>query len=443
MAILLTGGLFIFHAFGDIADCHQREHRAIELTGIITQLDEVLTSSAYLAAATGDSKWEGRYRKYAPQLDAAIKEAVSLIDAPSGKYAGYTDLANMKLVAMENKAFEFVRQGNHQAALELLESSEYEEQKFNYASGMYYFAEIVQEHIKEDLFTAQYMAWGITVFVVTIAAITMSAYFSKIQLYKRSIERNRLAAIVDSSDDAIVGSSPEGIITSWNKGSEKIYGYREYEIIGESLSILVPSEQQDDLIYLFEKISQGEHIRHFETVHIGKDNNLIDVSLAISPVNEVDGKISGVSLIARDITKHKESEKTKERLAAILEATPDFVGYADANDRHIMYINKAGRKMCGIGEDEDVTKFRIDDVHPERTNKMFSEEVLPLAIRNGVWMGECALLNVKDRHEIPVLMVLAAHKSAEGQVEIFSTISRSVTEPKKMKELESAGKATG
>jgi len=135
------------------------------------------------------------------------------------------------------------------------------------------------------------------------------------------------------------------------------------------------------------------------------------------------------------ITERKKAEETQKRLVAIIEATPDFVGFADAKDKHIIYVNKAGRKMCGIGNDEDVTKLNISDVHPEWTNKMFAEEILPAAVRDGVWTGECAFLDIRDRHEIPVSMVLSSHKASNGEVEVFSTISRDITERKRAKAL--------
>jgi diguanylate cyclase (GGDEF)-like protein/PAS domain S-box-containing protein len=123
---------------------------------------------------------------------------------------------------------------------------------------------------------------------------------------------------------------------------------------------------------------------------------------------------------------------------AILEATPDFVGYADAKTQHILYINQAGRKMIGLTKDEDVTKLKISDVHPEWTNQLFDKEILPAAIREGVWNGECAFRN-RDGREIPVMMVLISHKALNGEMERFSTISRDITDRKQteaMKESE-------
>jgi len=132
-----------------------------------------------------------------------------------------------------------------------------------------------------------------------------------------------------------------------------------------------------------------------------------------------------------DITERKRAEEERRRLAAILEATPDFVGFADAKDTHILYINKAGRLMTGLTPDEDVTRLKISDVHPEWANRILVETVLPTASRDGVWTGECAFLH-RDGHEIPALMVLLARKTSSGEVEVFSTISRDITDRKRM-----------
>ena len=135
----------------------------------------------------------------------------------------------------------------------------------------------------------------------------------------------------------------------------------------------------------------------------------------------------------RDITERERSEQTQVRLVAMLEATPGFVGFADAKDTHILYINPAGRKMVGVQAQEDVVHLKIADVHPEWTNKLFRDEIIPSAIRDGMWTGECAFLN-RDGREIPVMMVLLAHKSPSGEVERFSTISIDITERKEAEE---------
>ena len=130
-----------------------------------------------------------------------------------------------------------------------------------------------------------------------------------------------------------------------------------------------------------------------------------------------------------DITTRKQADETLTRQLEILNATPDFIGFADARDTRILYINPAGRKMIGWGAEEDVTRLKMAEVHPAWTNRLFREEILPIAIRDGVWKGDAAFLH-RDGREIPVTMVLLAHKSPGGKVERFSTISRDLTERK-------------
>ncbi len=120
---------------------------------------------------------------------------------------------------------------------------------------------------------------------------------------KQAEEKNlRLAAIVESSDDAIIGKSLDGIITSWNRGAANIYGYKEDEVVGKPVSLLVPPERHDELSRLLERAKQGEHVEHHETVRRKKDGRDIDVSLTISPIRNPEGRITGASTIARDIT---------------------------------------------------------------------------------------------------------------------------------------------
>ena len=130
----------------------------------------------------------------------------------------------------------------------------------------------------------------------------------------------KLAAIVDSSDDAIIGKSLEGIIETWNTGAEKLYGYTEAETIGKSIALLLPPGHENELPPLLEKVARGERIRHFETTRRRKDGKLVEISLSISPVLNVEGKVVGASTIARDITEKKNAERDRERLLDELHA---------------------------------------------------------------------------------------------------------------------------
>jgi PAS domain S-box-containing protein len=137
---------------------------------------------------------------------------------------------------------------------------------------------------------------------------------------KRAEEaRSRLAAIVESSDDAIIGKTLEGTILSWNMGAEKIYGYSSQEITGQPISLLIPPAQSHELPLIVEKLRNGEHIEHFETQRVRKDGKEIDVSLTVSPIIDSTGNITGASSIARDITERKRAEDDLRRQKEMLQ----------------------------------------------------------------------------------------------------------------------------
>jgi PAS domain S-box-containing protein len=140
-----------------------------------------------------------------------------------------------------------------------------------------------------------------------------------------------LAAIVDSSEDAIVSKTLEGIITSWNAGAERLFGYTSSEAVGQHISLIIPLDRRDEETLIIEKIRAGERIEHFDTVRVRKDNTLLDISLTISPVLDSSGKIVGASKIARDITHRKrieralrDSEERYRTLADALETQVQF-----------------------------------------------------------------------------------------------------------------------
>jgi len=119
----------------------------------------------------------------------------------------------------------------------------------------------------------------------------------------------QLAAIVESSDDAIVSKDLNGIIKSWNKGAEKLFGYRAEEVIGKSIMIVIPSDRADEETRVLESIRRGEGIDHYETIRQRKDGSLVEVSLTVSPIRDDDGYVIGASKIAREITERKQVEQ--------------------------------------------------------------------------------------------------------------------------------------
>ena len=128
-----------------------------------------------------------------------------------------------------------------------------------------------------------------------------------------------LASIVQSCDDAIIGKTLDGTVVSWNAGAERLYGYTAEEMIGRSISLLVPSYRPTELPEIFRAIKRGEGVNCLETVRLCKDGRLVEVSLTISPIKDAAGRVVGASTVARDITRRKEEEN--ERLGLIQDLT--------------------------------------------------------------------------------------------------------------------------
>jgi PAS domain S-box-containing protein len=125
----------------------------------------------------------------------------------------------------------------------------------------------------------------------------------------------RIASIVESSNDAIVGKDLNGIITSWNEGAERIFGYAAEEVVGKPVTILMPPDRQNEEPRILERIRRGERVEHYETIRQRKDGSLVDISLTVSPIKDEEGKIIGASKIARDIAERRRSEQQIALLA--------------------------------------------------------------------------------------------------------------------------------
>jgi PAS domain S-box-containing protein len=131
---------------------------------------------------------------------------------------------------------------------------------------------------------------------------------------QEELAAQRLAAIVESSDDAIISKDLDGVITSWNRGAERLFGYTEREAIGKSVTILIPPERHDEEPSILARIRRGERVQPYETVRRRKDGSLAQISLSISPIRDSKGQVIGASKIARDITERKRAEERQNLL---------------------------------------------------------------------------------------------------------------------------------
>src|SRR5579884_2158815 len=164
-----------------------------------------------------------------------------------------------------------------------------------------------------------------------------------------------LSAIVDSSDDAIVSKDLNGIIMSWNKSAERVFGYTAEEAVGKSITMLIPPDRLDEEPKILSRLRRGERVDHFETIRRRKDGTLLDISLTISPVKDAHGKVIGASKIARDITEAKRGERADRLLAAIVDSSDDAIISKDLNGI-ITTWNKSAERLFGYSAEEAVGK---------------------------------------------------------------------------------------
>jgi two-component system, LuxR family, sensor kinase FixL len=172
-------------------------------------------------------------------------------------------------------------------------------------------------------------------------------------------ENTRLAAIVTSSDAAIVGEALDGTVTDWNRGAEAVFGYTAAEVIGKSLSLLLSEGQQDEALHIMERIKAGERIERHETQRRRKDNTVIDVSLTVSPVWDSAGRLFGASTVARDITAAKQAqtalEEREAHLRSVLDTVPDAMIVID-NQAMMRSFSATAERLFGYTEAEVVGK---------------------------------------------------------------------------------------
>jgi PAS domain S-box-containing protein len=195
-----------------------------------------------------------------------------------------------------------------------------------------------------------------------------------------------LAAIVASSDDAIVSKDLQGVITSWNRAAERIFGYQAEEVIGRPVSLIIPLDRLDEEPLILERIRRGERIDQYETVRRCKDGSTIDISLSVSPIIDATGRIIGASKIARDITERKKAEAVIEeihqRYRQLVHGLSAAVYTCDA-EGHVMLYNEAAVALWGrepkVGKDLWCGSWRIYE--PDGTPLPLESCPMALAIR--------------------------------------------------------------
>jgi PAS domain S-box-containing protein len=241
----------------------------------------------------------------------------------------------------------------------------------------------------------------------------------------------RLAAIIDSSDDAIYSTTLDGIITSWNRAAERIFGWTAAEATGRHVSLIIPEDRRAEDDDALARVRQGEVVEHFETVRVTKLGQPIDVSLTVSPVRDADGEIIGVSKIARDISERRQFDVTRARLAAIVESAHDVVVSKNL-DGIITSWNPAAERMFGWTAAEAVgrhiTLIIPEDRYPE-------EDSVLARIRRGERVGTFdTVRRTKDGRLVEVSITVSPVRDSTGRIVGASKIAHDITERRRVEE---------
>ncbi|MFI5893515.1 PAS domain S-box protein [Actinoplanes sp. NPDC051513] len=237
-------------------------------------------------------------------------------------------------------------------------------------------------------------------------------------------ERERLAVIVESSHDAIIAFTVDGVVTSWNTGAEKLYGYRRAEVLGRHVSVLFPPGAQETEARLLDRVIEGERIQQHRVPHRRKDGTTMTVSLTLSPISDQDGQVTGIASISRDITERQRAEAMFEGL---LEAAPDAI-VGVTRDGTITLINAQAERLFGYRR-EELLGQSIDVLVPGRVragHRLQREHYFAQPRSRPMGGGQALTAVRKDGSEFPAEISLSALDTDRGL--IVSAAVRDVTE---------------
>ncbi len=265
----------------------------------------------------------------------------------------------------------------------------------------------------------------------------------------------RLAAIVESSDDAIISKSLDGTILSWNAAAARLFGYKAAEAIGRSITLIIPVDRLDEERGILERLRRGERIEHFETIRAAKDGRLIDISLTVSPIRNKDGYVIGASKIARDITERKraaqalrESEEryriAADEAALAVEASAKFRTLFEQGtlfagiltlDGAVVEVNRLGLEACGYTREETIGRKFWEGRWWSSSPSLIAmvREGCSRAANSEIFRTESTYF-VADGTERFLDLIIAPVKDAGGRVLFLNPAGMDITEKKRAEE---------
>ncbi|MEO6638389.1 MAG: PAS domain S-box protein, partial [Ginsengibacter sp.] len=235
----------------------------------------------------------------------------------------------------------------------------------------------------------------------------------------------RLSAIVNSSNDAIISKDFDGIIKTWNHAATTIFGYTAEEAIGNHIYMIVPPEFEEEEKRYIREIRNSFHVKSYETVRKRKDGSTFAASVTVSPIRNAETQVTGISIIARDITEQKRSEENNARLASIIESSDDAIVSKNLSGI-ITSWNIGAEKVFGFSAEETIGKS-ITIIIPD--NKLEEEAGIIAKITNGEKVDHIETIRkTKDGREINVSVTVSPVKDNNGKIIGASKIARDITQ---------------
>ena len=238
-----------------------------------------------------------------------------------------------------------------------------------------------------------------------------------------------LAAIVESSDDAIVGKSLDGVIQSWNAGATRVFGYTADEAVGRHISLVIPPDRLGEEDQIIASLKAGQRVDHFETERVGKDGRRIQVSLTVSPIKDHAGQVVGASKIARDITDRKHAEAERQKFVTLVESSTDFIGICDMNAVPI-FVNRAGLKLVGLDGIEQARATPVREFFFPEDQPRIMDEFIPDVLKRGHGEVEVRFRHFKTGEARWMAYKVLTLKNDAGQPVALATVSQDITERK-------------
>lgn len=241
---------------------------------------------------------------------------------------------------------------------------------------------------------------------------------------KDHLKQATLSAIVESSDDAIISKDLNGIITSWNRGAQRIFGYSEEEVLGKPITILIPEDRLDEEQNIITNIKKGKRIEHIETIRLDKTGREIPISLTVSPLKNAYGEIVGASKVARDISDRLHGAEKQAMLSAIVESSDDAI-ISKNLEGIIMSWNRGAEQLFGYTEAEIVGRSITTLIPQERLEE---ENVILARIRSGNKVDHFETIRChKSGKEFPVSITVSPIKDGKGNIIGASKVARDIS----------------